>query len=364
MYSEPRPHFDRRTLLRAAGQGSAFLAAGGLLAACGSSEPAAQSSTQQGSTGAAPSGATQSGGAPAGGGTVGVKLGWIANVEYSGIFVADANGDYRKQGITVNVVPGGPNSTVVPLVTTNKVLVGIESIPENVATAVNNGQKLKIVGADLQKSPECWVSLADNPVKTPKDIEGKKLGITLAGKNTALVFMRRNGVDTDKVTLVPIQYDPAPLAAHEVDAIWGYASNQPVALELRGLKTEVMQLANFNFNRMQGVYFVTEQTLADPTARDLAKRFLAGSRAGWTAALADHTKAAQVTVDKYGKDLGLKLDEQVKELDAIAAYMTSQGTTEKGLFWMTDDLIQETIDSLGSIGIKCDKSMFTNELLG
>ena len=40
------------------------------------------------------------------------------------------------------------------------------------------------------------------------------------------------------------------------------------------------------------------------------------------------------------------------------------GGTDKGLFWMTDDLIQETITSLGSIGIKCDKSMFTNELLG
>ena len=60
----------------------------------------------------------------------------------------------------------------------------------------------------------------------PKEIEGKRLGITLAGKNTALVFMRMNDVDTSKVTLVPIQYDPAPLAAGEIDALWGFAPLQ------------------------------------------------------------------------------------------------------------------------------------------
>lgn len=342
------PPVDRRTFLRVAGHGVTLVAAGSALAAC---------SQESGGSDRGASGGAGSKGA------VSVKLGWIANVEYSGIFVGVADGAYGKQGLTVAVVPGGPNSAVVPLVTTNKVQVGIEAIPENVATAVNNGAKLKIVGAGLQKSPECWVSLADNPIRVPKDIEGKKLGITLAGKNTALVFMRRNGVDVSKVTLVPIQFDPAPLAAHEVDAIWGFASNQPVALELRGMKTHVMPLGDFGFNRMQNVYFVTEETLSDPERREAAKKFMTGSREGWAAALKDHQHAAQVTMDKYGKDLGLKLDEQVKELDAIAPYIENATTSEKGLFYMSDELIEETITSLGSIGIKVEKSMFTNELL-
>ncbi|WP_433260721.1 ABC transporter substrate-binding protein [Actinosynnema sp. CS-041913] len=330
---------SRRSFLRTTGLGTSA-AAGMWLAGCGAA-----------------------GDGSAAGGRVSVKLGWIPNVEYSGIFVGVADGFYAKQGLEVEVVPGGPNSAVTPLVTTNRVDVGIEAIPENVATAVTGGAKLKIVGAGLQKSPECWISLADNPVRTPKDIEGRKLGITLAGKNTALVFMKKNGVDPDKVSLVPIQFDPAPLAAREVDALWGFASNQPVALGLRGIETHVMPMADYGFNRMQGVFFVTQATLDDPTARENARKFLAGSRQGWDAALRSHQRAAEVTVQKYGQDLGLKLDEQVKTLTAMAPYVSGAEAASKGLLWMPDALIEETIASLASIGITADRSLFTNELL-
>ncbi|WP_157430990.1 ABC transporter substrate-binding protein [Actinomadura macra] len=310
---------------------------------------------------------TNEGTGAAGGSTTGrfsVKLGWIPNSEYSGIFLGTEDGYYAKQGLTVDVLPGGPNSAVVPLVTTSRVNVGIEAIPENVATAVARGAKLKIVGAGLQKSPECWVSLASNPVKNPKEIEGKKLGITLAGKNTALVFMKRNGVDVSKVKLVPIQFDPAPLAAREVDAIWGFASNQPVSLALRGIKTHVMPLADFGFNRMQNVFFVSQKTLDDSAARESARKFMTASRQGWEAALRDHKHAADVIIKNYGAKLGLKRDEEIKTLAAFAPYVTGPGTASKGLFWMSDALIEQTITGLSSIGIKADKSLFTNELLG
>ncbi|GII87012.1 myristoyl transferase [Sphaerisporangium siamense] len=339
-----RPGMGRRSFLRIGGRGAAVVAAGSAvtwLSGCGSGETAASPSR------------------------LSVKLAWIPNVEYAGVFVGVNDGFYTKQGLTVDVLPGGPNSAVVPMVTTNRVNVGVEAIPENVATAVARGSKLKIVGAGLQKSPECWISLADNPVKSPKEIEGKKLGITLAGKNTALVFMKRNGVDVSKVTLVPIQFDPAPLAAREVDAIWGFASNQPVSLALRGVETHVMPLADYGFNRMQSVFFVSQQTLDDPAARENARKFMAGSRQGWEAALRDHKHGADVIIKKYGADLGLKLDEQIKSLDAIAPYVTGDDAAGgKGLFWMSDALIQETITSLSSIGIKLDASLFTNELLG
>ena len=123
-----------------------------------------------------------------------VKLAWIPNVEYSGYYLAQAKGLYSTAGIAPELIPGGPNSAVIPLVASGKALVGLEAVPENVVNAINAGSKLKVVAAQFQKSPECWVSLAVAPVKSPKDIEGKRLGITLAGKNTALVFMKMNGV--------------------------------------------------------------------------------------------------------------------------------------------------------------------------
>jgi ABC-type nitrate/sulfonate/bicarbonate transport system substrate-binding protein len=293
----------------------------------------------------------------------GVKLAWIPNVEYSGYYLAQAQGIYKAAGIAPDILPGGPNSPVVPLVATGTALIGLEAVPENVINAINSGSKLKIVGAQFQKSPECWVSLAAAPIKTPKDIEGKRLGITLAGRNTAITFMQLNGVDTEKVTLVPIQYDPGPLAAGEIDALWGFASNQPVSLDNRGFPSYTMPLADFGFNRMQNVLFVSEETLADSARSDQVRRFLAASSEGWSKALASQDEAVAVIIEQFGQSLGLVQDEQAKVMAAMVPYLTRHDETDKSQFWMSDALISESIANLGRIGVNATPAMFTNELL-
>lgn len=291
------------------------------------------------------------------------KLAWIPNAEYAGFFQAQQEGDYESTDIEPTFISGGPNSATIPLITGKRALGGIEAIPENAVNAINAGDKIKIVGSLFQRSPECWVSLADSPVKEPKDIEGKRLGITLAGRNTAIVFMESNNVDVSKVELVPIQFDPAPLISNEVDALWGLATNQPVTLELAGHSTHVMPLGEYGFNRMQNVIMVHEDTLSDEESAETMRTFLKSSEEGWAAALGDPGLGAQTTVDMYGQDLGLVLEEQTAVLEAMVPYMTRETDTDKSAFWMSDALIQETIDSLGSIGIQADPTMFTNELL-
>ncbi|WP_347346351.1 ABC transporter substrate-binding protein [Microbacterium sp.] len=289
------------------------------------------------------------------------KLGWIPDVAYSGLFIAKSDGLFEKAGLDVTIEPGGPNSPVVPLVTTGRLDVGIESIPENVAAAVNDGAALRIVGAALRKSPECWISRADDPIREPKDIEGKKLGSTLSGQNLMIEFMKQNGVDVSKVTLVPTQFDPAPLAVGEVDVLLGFASNQPVVLANQGIETYVMPTADFGLNRMQQVFFVSQETLDDEEKRERARQFLLAARAGTEKMLADHEAAAQLTVDLYGKDLGLKVEDQLASLDALAPFVAGDDTSD--LFLMSDELIAQTLGSLELIGVKADASLFTNELL-
>jgi ABC-type nitrate/sulfonate/bicarbonate transport system substrate-binding protein len=252
---------------------------------------------------------------------------------------------------------------VVPLVAAGRILIGLEAVPENVINAINSDSKLRIVGAQLQRSPECWVSLAKAPITSPKEIEGKRLGVILSGEHTAQVFMRFNGVDTSKVTLVPIQYDPAPLAAGEVDALWGYVSNQPVSLELRGYPAYTMPLADFGFNRMQDVLFVSEETLADEKKRALVKRFLSASADGWTLALSHPDEAVSEIIRLFGLSLGLTADEQARILAVMAPYFTRQENPGRSQFWMGESLIGDTITSLGRIGVRVDQSMFTNDLL-
>ncbi|GAB3854329.1 hypothetical protein GCM10028801_08270 [Nocardioides maradonensis] len=334
---------SRRGLLCRAGLGGVALGAGALgvplLAGCGG-------------------GATSNGSASS---SFGLQLGWVANAEYSGFFMAAKNGHYSSAGVSPTIMPGGPNVTPEPIVTTGKALVAVQPVPENVANAVNHGADLKIIGAEFQKSPECWVSLADAPITQPSDIVGKKLGITLAGKNTAIAFLTKNGVDPSKVTLVPISFDPAPLVAREVDALWGLATNQPVTLAAKGTETHTMLLADYGFNRMQDVLITTGAALKNPDQAAILKKFVAASQQGWQDALSDPATAAGVTVNDYGKSLGLTVDSQVKTIQSMKPFV--QPTANAPLLSMSDALISETISALKNIvGVDASPSLFTNEL--
>lgn len=348
----------RRDLLRGAGLGGLALGAVALglplLSACSSSSNGSHASTGQTTTSGAASTPTAS---------FDLRLGWVPDAEFSGYFAADASGAYGQHGLQVGFLPGGPTSAVEPVVTSGKALIGIDPIPENVAAATAQGANLTIIGAQFQKSADCWVSLAAKPITQPSDIEGKRLGISLTGKSEALVFMRLNGVDSSKVDLVPVQNDPAPLVAGEIDALWGLATNQPIVLAARGVQSHTMLLADYHFNRMQDVLMVTKDTLNDPTKKQQVRNFLLASQQGWAKVLADPSYAAQLVVGKYGKNLGLTAVSQENTVKAMAPFIMPSGVATSGILTMSDALITQTIATLNSMGVKADKSLFTTDLL-
>src|SRR5947209_7446097 len=71
--------------------------------------------------------------------TVNFQLGWIANVENMGEFVADSKGYYADAGLDITLTPGGPAVSVEPLVVAGTALVGL-SQPDIVARANANGR--------------------------------------------------------------------------------------------------------------------------------------------------------------------------------------------------------------------------------
>ena len=70
------------------------------------------------------------------------------------------------------------------------------------------------------------------------------------------------------MTIVPVQFDPAPLVAGEVDAFASFQTNQPIALAAQGIETVTFLLADYGYNIYADAFFVTEDTLADDEARD------------------------------------------------------------------------------------------------
>ncbi len=337
--------FDRRSFLRAGGVGAGLIGGGLLLAACSGNT----SSTTPGSS------SSGSSGAKADFGTISLQLSWIKNIEFAGEFFATENGYYKKAGFSdVTLLAGGSGSTTAEeIIISGKALIGL-SAPIATAPSILKGAPLKIIGTTYQKNPFCLMSLEDGkPIRTVADLKGKKLGVQ-SGANQTIIdgFLKANGISKSDVTIVTTGFDIAPLISGKYDAHMSYITNEPILAAAEGKKPVVLGFADNGLPFVAETFTVMQDTIE--TKRDLLKAFLKAEIQGWTDAVKDPKKSADLAASKYGKgaNFGKDLDtgEQEKEATAQNGLILTADVNANGLFTMTQALIDENIKSLKAMG--------------
>lgn len=290
---------------------------------------------------------------------VSYQMGWLPTVEWGANWIADDEGMYAANGVDFSWQPGGPNVTSDTVVASGKAMVG-SSNADTIAKAISQGADLKIFGAAFQKNPFCILSLADKAIKTPQDMIGKRIGVA-AGNQTAFdLFLKINGIDPSQVTVVPVQYDPAPVANGEVDGQVVFSINEPTQLEGKGLKTNVMLFADHGYDILADVFVATNETI-EKNPQALAN-FLKATRQGYQALMDDPQKAAELTVQKYGKDQGLDLTQQVLEAKAMKNLIVTPDVTTP--LALTKDAMAANIKTIGMLGINVTADqLFTTKIL-
>jgi ABC-type nitrate/sulfonate/bicarbonate transport system substrate-binding protein len=333
------------------GVGAGLVGSGLLLAACSGTSSTGSSSSA-------------SSGAPGGSGTIALQLSWIKNIEFAGEYFATENGYYKKAGFDeVTLLAGGGSTTAEEIVISGKALVGL-SAPIGTVPSVLKGAPLKIIGSTFQKNPFCLMSLEDGtPIRTLDDIKGKRLGVQTGTNQTILDgFLKANNIAKSDVTIVTTGFDIAPLVSGKYDAHISYITNEPILAEADGHKPVVLGFADNGLPFVAETYTVLQDTI--DTKRELLKAFLKAEIQGWTDAVKDPAKSAELAATKYGKDLKLDVDEQTKEAEAQNGLILTDEVNTNGLLTMSQDLIDENITSLAAMGysITADK-LFDMSLL-
>lgn len=281
------------------------------------------------------------------------QLGWLANSENMGIFMAAENGHFAKQNLDVTIVPGGPSVSVGPLIAGGKAIVGLDNA-DTIARARNEGAPLKVIAATLQQNPSAVMSLADKPIRTPQDLVGKKLGVQQSSNAIYDAFFKANDIDPRSVKYVPVQFDPAPLVNGEVDAFASFQTVQPIQLSRQGIKTSSFLLADFGYVVWADTFVVSEKTLKDPVQRDVLVRLLRASIQGWQDAMANPAQGAKLAVEKYGASLNLDLKDQTMAAEAFVPLIQTAETKANGLLTMSKAGIDANIETMRNVGIKAN----------
>src|SRR5215470_4342552 len=181
-----------------------------------------------------------------------LRLDWLFQGPNGGFMVAQDKGFYREAGLNVDIGPGKGSGSTAQLVASKATQFGF-SDGFVVGLSVSKGMNIRSVAGIYRRNPTGVVVLADSDVKTPKDLEGKSIGITAGSAQFQQwpAFVKGCGLDGSKIRVVNMDAagTPPALITGQVQAIAGFAQGQAPSVEIRGnKKTRVFWYADCGVN--------------------------------------------------------------------------------------------------------------------
>src|SRR6476646_594003 len=109
---------------------------------------------------------------------------WVAEAEHGGFFQAVADGTYKKYGLDVTIVPGGPNVNNRMLITSGKIEVFMSANTLQQFDAVANNVPTIAIAAMFQKDPQVLLAHPESNVKKLEDLKPLTLFVSKEGVAT------------------------------------------------------------------------------------------------------------------------------------------------------------------------------------
>ncbi|MEM9551673.1 MAG: ABC transporter substrate-binding protein [Pseudomonadota bacterium] len=290
---------------------------------------------------------------------VNFQLSWLHSVQFGGSYIAQNQGYWAEEGLDVSLAQGGPNAPVEPPVVSGAALVGI-SAADYTAAAIEQGAPFKIIAVAMQKNPFAIASLTSNPVNTPADLLGKRIGMAVANTPVLQALCTLNGIDIDGIEIVPTQYDPAPLVSGQVDCLLSWETDLPVAMATQGVDNTTMLMADHGYALHSQTYIATEDSIA--TRRTELVSLLKGEVRGWNDYLADTDAAAALTLEMF-PDAGLDAETQKLQAARQVPLMFTDLTKEFGFGWWTEETVAANIETLALLGREVSPDLWDRSLL-
>ena len=287
------------------------------------------------------------------------QLSWLHSAQFAGSYIAAKKGYWSDLGLDVTLTQGGPNAPVEPPVVTGQALMGV-SAADYTAAAVAEGAPFKIVAVAMQKNPFAIASLVGNPVNTPADLIGKKIGMAVSNTPVLQALCTLNDLDINAIEIVPTQYDPAPLVSGQVDCLLCWETDLPVAMTIQGVDNTTMLMADHGYAVHSQTYIATTDSIANRRADLIA--LLKGEVMGWNDYQADPEAAAALTVDMF-PDAGLDIPTEVLRARRQLPLMFTELTDTNGFGWFTDETVAYNIETLALLGRDVRPDLWDRSLL-
>jgi len=183
-------------------------------------------------------------GAPQG---VTLVLDFVPNAAHSGIYAAQRQGYYGDERVDLTIRRPGESTDAPKLLEAGRVEFAVLDI-HDLGIAREHG--LDVVGTMpiVQRPLASIIARADGPVRRPRELDGRTVGVTGLPSDEAVVDseVSADGGEPARVERVTIGFNAvAALAADRVDAVTGFWNAEGVALRSQGTPIRVFKVDRY-----------------------------------------------------------------------------------------------------------------------
>lgn len=273
-----------------------------------------------------------------------MQLGWLLNAGQAGEAIALAKGWYAEREIDFSIKAGGPSIDGLTMVASGESKIGQISSSESLFLARSQGIPVKAIAAGVQDHPYAYISLPDNPITTPQDLIGKRLGIAATGQPLATALFAANDIDPQDVEIVIVGDTVAPLMTGQVDAFATWLSSVTQHRPLGG-EFASLRLGEFGLPLYGYLYYTTDDYLEKHSS--VLESFVSATARGWKYARDNPAEAAEaiarVSPELDASDLN-------EELDVLMKFIFTEATAHEGWGAMSRERWQTQIDLWNDLG--------------
>lgn len=274
---------------------------------------------------------------------------WVAEAEHGGHYQALADGTYRKYGLDVSIVPGGPNVNNRILLPVGKLDFFMSANTLQSFDAVEQSIPTLAVAAMFQKEPQVLIAHPGQGIETFEDLKKLTLFVSKEGLASYYQWLRAD-FGFSETQVKPYTSNAQPFLADKRSAMQGYVTSEPYAIEKQaGFKPKIFLIADQGFNS----YSTLIETRRDLVEKrpDLVQRFVDASVIGWYNYLYGDNRAANALIKRHNPEMTDELIAysiaKLKEFGIV----DSGDTVTLGIGAMTDARMQSFYDKMVRAGV-------------
>ena len=256
--------------------------------------------------------------------TVNLQLGWLAGNNQIGEIAAKYMGFFEQEKLNVVIQPGGPSIDGVAIVASGRCEIGQISSSPSLMLAASQKIPVMCFATGLQQHPYAYFSLPKKPVRQPKDLVGKKIGIQATAKVLLNALMKKNDIAEKDLEIVIIGSEMTPILTGQCDVVSGWITNT-TTLKPLGPDRIDMRLWDTGVRLYALPYYATKDTIEKKA--DMLTAYTRAVSKGWEYALKNTEKTVDFLVKEYPN---LKRDDEVEGSKALLKFAFNANTAANG----------------------------------